>query len=185
MVDKLRMEPSLADQAFPSPGKEMAMKKEKTPTINGLFSKFANKVAWAAGSPVTFGIALAALIVWAMCGPFFDYSQAWQLLVNTGTTITTILMVFVIQNSQNRDGLSAQIKLDEIIRAVSGAKNSMIDLECLSDEQLAELRTKFAVIAERARTDEEEIDSVRNRKAKKRKNGHAKSLKRERHTAVQ
>src|SRR4029453_18180599 len=116
------------------------------------------KVAWAAGSPITFGIALAALLLWAASGPYFGFSQGWQLLVNTGTTITTFLMVFVIQNSQNRDGLAAQIKLDEIIRAVSGAKNSMIDLECLSDEELAELRVKFAEIAEQARNDEGTVD---------------------------
>lgn len=157
---------------------------KKTATINDLFSKFASKVAWAAGSPITFGIALAALIAWAASGPFFEYSQAWQLLVNTGTTITTFLMVFVIQNSQNRDGLAAQIKLDEIIRAVSGAKNSMIDLECLSDEQLAELRTKFAEIAQEARTDEEKVDSVRKSKGATRKNGRAKAPKRDRTPAV-
>lgn len=164
--------------------KEMAVKQNAT-TVNDLFSRFANRVAWAAGSPVTFGLALAALIAWAAAGPFFAYSQAWQLLVNTGTTITTFLMVFVIQNSQNRDGLAAQIKLDEIIRAVSGAKNSMIDLECLSDHQLAELRTKFAEIAVQARTDEEEVNQAKGKKIKKRKNGHARNPKRERAATVQ
>ncbi|WP_246770836.1 low affinity iron permease family protein [Taklimakanibacter albus] len=122
------------------------------------FARFAGKVAWAAGSPVTFGVALVALAAWAAAGPFLDYSTGWQLLVNTGTTITTFLMVFVIQNSQNRDGLAAQIKLDEIIRAVSGAKNSMIDLECLTDKELAELRVKFAAIAVEARQHEEKVE---------------------------
>jgi low affinity Fe/Cu permease len=124
------------------------------------FASFANAVAWMAGSPITFGLALAVLLIWAACGPFFDYSQGWQLVVNTGTTITTFLMVFVIQNSQNRDGLAAQIKLDEIIRAVSDAQNSMIDLENLSDEKLAELRGRFAEIALVARRDEETAASA-------------------------
>jgi low affinity Fe/Cu permease len=133
-----------------------------------LFAKFAGRVAWAAGTPVTFGLACIALIAWAASGPYFDYSQDWQLLVNTGTTITTFLMVFVIQNSQNRDGLAAQIKLDEIIRALNGAKNSMIDLECLSDQELAELRVKFAQIADRARKDESKVSKAMNGDAKSR-----------------
>lgn len=112
-------------------------------------------------APITFGVALITLLAWAAAGPYFDYSQGWQLLVNTGTTITTFLMVFVIQNSQNRDGLAAQIKLDEIIRAVKGAKNSMIDLECLTDKELAELRVKFSAIADVARKDEKIVTKAR------------------------
>jgi low affinity Fe/Cu permease len=146
-----------------------------------LFARFAGRVAWAAGSPITFGVALMALIAWAASGPYFDYSQDWQLLVNTGTTITTFLMVFVIQNSQNRDGLAAQIKLDEIIRALTGAKNSMIDLECLSDQELAELRVKFAQIADRARKDESKISKAMSGNGKARRapvNGKKSSAKR-------
>ena len=133
-----------------------------------LFANFAGKVAWAAGSPITFGVAVIVLIAWAASGPYFNYSQGWQLLVNTGTTITTFLMVFVIQNSQNRDGLAAQIKLDEIIRALTGAKNSMIDLECLTDQELAELRVKFAQIADRARKDESKVSTTMNGNGKSR-----------------
>jgi low affinity Fe/Cu permease len=145
---------------------------DQSSNLSDLFSKFANQVAWAAGSPITFGVALLALIVWAASGPYFDYSQGWQLLVNTGTTITTFLMVFVIQNSQNRDGLAAQIKLDEIIRAVRGAKNTMIDLECLTDEELAELRVKFAQIADTARKNERKVSGTRKANgARKRANG--------------
>ena len=145
-----------------------------------IFATFAGKVAWTAGSPIAFGLALVALLIWAACGPFFDYSQGWQLVVNTGTTITTFLMVFVIQNSQNRDGLAAQIKLDEIIRAIAGAKNSMIDLECLTDEELAELRVKFSEIADQARKDEEKIDKLngeRSPKARTPGNGRASASK--------
>jgi low affinity Fe/Cu permease len=135
-----------------------AQSNHRKSTWSDTFATFAGKVAWAAGSPITFGVALVALAAWGSAGPFLDYSTGWQLLVNTGTTITTFLMVFVIQNSQNRDGLAAQIKLDEIIRAVSGAKNSMIDLECLTDGELAELRVKFASIAVEARKDEAKVE---------------------------
>lgn len=135
-----------------------------TPSFSDLFAAFASKVAWAAGSPVTSCVALAALLAWAVSGPIFHYSENWQLVINTGTTIVTFMMVFIIQNSQNRDGLAAQIKLDEIIRAVGGAKNSMIDLECLSDEELAELRAKFADMADEARKDEQKVESAEGRK---------------------
>src|SRR5690348_7071329 len=103
------------------------------------FAAFASAVARAAGSPAAFTLAVLSLVAWALCGPFFDYSQGWQLVINTGTTIVTFMMVFVIQNSQNRDSMAIQIKLDELIRA-SGAKNTMIDLEGLSEEELAELQ---------------------------------------------
>lgn len=133
------------------------MKSKGSNSASDLFSTFANKAAWAAGSPYAFSLAVTALGAWVACGPVFEYSEGWQLVVNTGTTIVTFLMVFVIQNSQNRDGLAAQIKLDEIIRAVSGAKNSMIDLECLTDKDLADLRVKFAAIADKARKGEEKM----------------------------
>jgi low affinity Fe/Cu permease len=120
------------------------------------FAKFASAVAIAAGSPAAFTVALLSLVIWALCGPLFDYSEAWQLVINTGTTIVTFMMVFVIQNSQNRESMAVQIKLDELIRA-SEAKNSMIDLEGLSEEELAELRIKFAQIADEARKDETEV----------------------------
>ncbi|QIG47030.1 low affinity iron permease family protein [Nordella sp. HKS 07] len=144
------------------------MKRNSKASSGDLFATFANKVAWAAGSPVAFGLALTVLVTWVACGPLFSYSDAWQLVVNTGTTIVTFLMVFVIQNSQNRDGLATQIKLDEIIRALTGAKNSMIDLECLTNEELADLRVKFATIADEARKDEHAVQT-----RKRRPGGHA------------
>ena len=115
------------------------------------FGAFAHAVARWSGSPVVFAAALLSIVIWAAFGPYFDYSQVWQLVVNMGTTICTFLMVFVIQNSQNRDGLAIQIKLDEIIRAVHGAKNSMIDLEDLSQAELDDLRSKFAKLGTKAR----------------------------------
>ena len=90
-------------------------------------------------------------MAWALCGPFFGYSDGWMLVVNTGTTIITFLMVFIIQNSQNRDELAIQIKLDEIIRAVHGAQNALINLEDLPQSELEELRVKFASLGHKAR----------------------------------
>ena len=142
------------------------------------FGTFASAVASAAGSPAAFTIALLSLVAWALSGPFFAYSEAWQLVINTGTTIVTFMMVFVIQNSQNRDSLAVQIKLDELIRA-SGAKNSMIDLECLSEEELAELRVKFAEIAGEARKDEKTVEQAEekvNGKPSRRRHTKGKSL---------
>jgi low affinity Fe/Cu permease len=119
--------------------------------LSYLFGKFASHAAQWAGHPVAFTLAVLSLLIWAAFGPFLNYSEGWQLVVNTGTTICTFLMVFVIQNSQNRDALAAQIKLDEIIRAIEGARNTMIDLEELTDEELAVLHKKFSALADEAR----------------------------------
>ena len=121
------------------------------PGFETWFSSFAAKISKWAGSPLVFTAALISILAWAACGPYFGYSDTWQMIVNTGTTICTFLMVFVIQNSQNRDGLAVQIKLDEIIRSIQGAKNTMIDLEDLSQQELEELQVKFAEIGNRAR----------------------------------
>ena len=115
------------------------------------FGRFAATIAKLAGNPIVFAMAVGSVLIWAACGPYFGYSQGWQLIINTGTTICTFLMVFVIQNSQNRDGLAVQIKLDEIIRAVRGAENKLIDLEDLSQEELEALRVEFARMGEEAR----------------------------------
>jgi low affinity Fe/Cu permease len=119
--------------------------------LSYLFGKFASHAARWAGHPVAFTLAALTLLIWAAFGPFLGYSESWQLVVNTGTTICTFLMVFVIQNSQNRDALAAQIKLDEIIRAMKGARNTMIDLEELTDEDLQVLHKKFSALADKAR----------------------------------
>ncbi len=119
--------------------------------VDRKFASFAAKASRFAGSSLAFAIAFLSILLWGIAGPYFHYSEPWQMIVNTGTTICTFLMVFVIQNSQNRDGLALQIKLDEIIRAIGGAKNSMIDLEGLSHEELAELKLKFSQLAEKAR----------------------------------
>jgi low affinity Fe/Cu permease len=105
------------------------------------FNWFATKTSTAAGQPITFMVALAIVIVWAVTGPMFGYSDTWQLVINTGTTIVTFLMVFLIQNSQNRDGAAMQAKLDELLRAVDKAREQFIGIEHLTDEQIEQVRT--------------------------------------------
>ena len=111
--------------------------------MNEAFRQLAKATAGAAGRPWTFLIATLAIVVWGVLGPVFRYSDTWQLAINTGTTIITFLMVFLIQNTQNRDAQAIHLKLDELLRAVSEARNGMIDLENLSDEQLDRLREEF------------------------------------------
>lgn len=115
------------------------------------FAVFASKVSRWTGSPAIFSIATLSIILWAVSGPYFGFSADWQMVVNTVTTIGTFLMVFVIQNSQNRDGLALQIKLDEIIRAIGMAENSFLDLEDRSPKELDEIKSNFAQMAAKAR----------------------------------
>ena len=115
------------------------------------FAVFASNVSRWTGSSAAFFIAASLILGWAITGPYFGFSPNWQMVVNTGTTIGTFLMVFVIQNSQNRDGLALQIKLDEIIRAVGPAQNSLIDLEDRSQEELDGIKSDFTKLAVKAR----------------------------------
>jgi low affinity Fe/Cu permease len=107
--------------------------------VTRAFGNIANAVAHAAGKPLTFAIAVLCIVVWIVSGPIFDYSDTWQLIINTATTIITFLMVFLIQNSQNRDSAAIQVKLDELIR-VSAVKNMFVGIERLSDEEIEEIR---------------------------------------------
>jgi len=109
--------------------------------VSKLFGAFANAVARRAGRPSTFVLATCVIVVWAATGPVFHYSDTWQLIINTGTTVVTFLMVFLIQSSQNRDNAAIQIKLDELIR-VSKVKNMFVGIEHLTDEEIEELRDK-------------------------------------------
>jgi low affinity Fe/Cu permease len=104
-----------------------------------IFTHFANKIAHAAGRPITFVLCCAVVVAWAVSGPLFGFSDTWQLVINTGTTVVTFLMVFVIQNTQNRDGTALQAKLDELIRS-SAAQNAFIGIEHLTDDELEEIR---------------------------------------------
>jgi len=116
------------------------------------FSRFSHRVAHLAGRPLTFVLALTLIVVWAVTGPIFGFSETWQLVVNTATTIITFLMVFVIQNTQNRDAQAMQLKLDELIRAVEQARNELVDLEDLSDEELHRLQLQFEGLRKAAET---------------------------------
>src|SRR5437868_4364396 len=116
--------------------------------MNEIFRRIAHKTAEAVGSAWMFALALSVVIVWAVTGPIFGYSQGWQLVINTGTTIVTFLMVFLIQNTENRDTKVIQLKLDELIRAVKSARNQLVDLEDLSDDELNLLQTQFQKIQE-------------------------------------
>ncbi|MBU6269089.1 MAG: low affinity iron permease family protein [Sphingomonadales bacterium] len=107
------------------------------------FSRVAEKIAWASGKPAAFILALGSVIVWAVLGPVFAYSENWQLVINTGTTIVTFLMVFLIQNSQNRDIVAIHSKLNELIRSGDGARNEFIGLEHLTDDEIEAVRLKL------------------------------------------
>jgi low affinity Fe/Cu permease len=113
------------------------------------FTRIANAIAYAAGKPGTFILCAGIIIVWAVSGPLFGFSDTWQLIINTGTTIITFLMVFLIQNTQNRDSAALQTKLDELIRS-SKAKNHFIGIEHLTESELEEIRKKCEEAAERA-----------------------------------
>jgi len=111
--------------------------------MNEIFRKFANAVSNIVGTPWVFIIAFAVVVFWALSGPMFYFSDTWQLVINTGTTIITFLMVFLIQNTQNRDAKAIHLKLDELIRGVKGARNGLVNLEELSDEELEKLHKEF------------------------------------------
>jgi len=117
------------------------------------FSRLARRTAHATGHPATFVLAVAVVIAWVVTGPLFGFSDTWQLVINTGTTIATFLMVFLIQNTQNRDSAAMQLKLDELIRAMEGAHNALLDLEELDQDELERLRANYEALAQHARDD--------------------------------
>jgi low affinity Fe/Cu permease len=110
------------------------------------FARFSRLVARWLAHPAAFVCALLSVLAWALCGPVFGYSEAWQLVINTGTTIATFLMVFLLQNTQNRDSKAMQVKLDELIRALKGARNELIDLENFTEEELERYTAEFGKI---------------------------------------
>lgn len=119
-----------------------------------LFNRLANNCSRLLGTAGAFGIAVAMILIWAISGPFFQFSDTWELVINTATTIVTFLMVFLIQNTQNRDSAAIQLKLDEIIRSTRGAHNTMMDLEKLSQNDLDKMRLLYEQLAQQARRDE-------------------------------
>lgn len=124
---------------------ESTAKHQRTDTFHKISSQVSAKV----GSPFAFCLAFLIIILWGITGPIFNFSDTWQLLINTSTTIVTFLMVFIIQNSQNRDGKAIQIKLDELINATKGARAEFVDIESLSDAELNELQVQFTDIHEK------------------------------------
>jgi low affinity Fe/Cu permease len=116
-----------------------------------LFTRFAKWAAYATGHPLAFILAVSIVLGWALVGPLYGFSDTWQLVINTGTTIITFLMVFLIQNTQNRDSAAMQLKLDELIRAVQGAHNAFLDLEELTQKDLDRLRARYEALARQAR----------------------------------
>lgn len=115
------------------------------------FTRAAKLASHTAGRPISFMVALGIILLWAITGPIFHFSDTWQLVINTSTTIITFLMVFLIQNTQNRDTEALQIKLDELIRSIEGAHNALLDLEELDDAELEEIRSDYLKLAEAAR----------------------------------
>jgi low affinity Fe/Cu permease len=115
------------------------------------FTRFSKWTAKYAGRPVTFALAVAVIFAWGVSGYLFDFSDTWQLVINTGTTIVTFLMVFLIQSTQNRDSEAIQVKLDELIRSTRGAQNELLDLEELEEEELDRIRSGYGELAENAR----------------------------------
>src|SRR4051794_1733271 len=138
-------------------------------SLSRKFTDFAEHVAHAAGKPITFALCVMVVVLWAITGPLFHFSDAWQLVINTGTTIVTFLMVFLIQNTQNRDGAAIQVKLDELIRT-SAAQNLYIGIERLTEEELEEIRKRCeerakGFMAEKAAKAADEAQDNANRKA--------------------
>src|SRR6266852_3782493 len=121
---------------------------KKTHGINLWFSRFASETAQVVGHPYMFLAAVFVIAFWGFSGPYFHFSDTWQLIINTGTTIITFLVVFLIQNTQNRDAKALHLKLDELIRSHLSARNDMIDIEKLSDEELEEIERRYAAICE-------------------------------------
>jgi len=117
------------------------------------FARFAKGTAHATGHPAAFVLAVIVVLTWGITGPIFGFSGTWQLVINTGTTIGTFLMVFLIQNTQNRDSAAVQLKLDELIRAISAAHNALLDMEELTEEDLARLQVHYRELARAARED--------------------------------
>ncbi len=143
--------------------------------MNKTFHRISVKIADWLGAPWAFVISVLLLVIWGVTGPVFHFSDTWQLIANTATSIITFLMVFIIQNTQNRNSKAIQLKLDELIRATSGTRNAMVDLEDLSDEQINRLRTEFARLSRLGGTDpiaevgDIELDNDQNEDEKKSK----------------
>jgi low affinity Fe/Cu permease len=135
--------------------------------IRDAFGVFARKTSNILGSAWAFVLAIVIIVIWAATGPTFHYSDTWQLIINTGTTIVTFLMVFLIQNTQNRDAKAVHLKLDELIRALGPARNKLVDLEKLSDDELQVLESEFEKLRKKAEGAKEEVEELKETAEKK------------------
>lgn len=126
---------------------------------NAGFQRFARAAARASGRPMAFALAVASIVIWAVLGPLFHFTDTWQLVINTATTIVTFLMVFLIQNTQNRDSEAIQIKLDELLRATRGCHNVVLDIEELSENELDQIKRGYTILAKKA------LEELRNGKS--------------------
>ncbi len=157
----------------------MTKKARKASSLANKFEAFSEAVTRWTGSTTAFGTAVSVILLWALLGPVFGFSDTWQLVINTGTTIITFLMVFLIQHAQNKDSLAIHLKLNEMVAALKGASNRMIDVEALSGEELRILERYYAELAELARADNdvscshsvEEARSLHDKKQKERTRG--------------
>ena len=138
--------------------------------MDKLFAKFANATARITGSPQAFLVCIAAVLIWAASGPVFKFSETWQLVINTGTTIVTFLMVFLIQRAQNKDSLAIHLKLNEIVAATSGASNRLVDVESLSEKELAQLHRFYSELAMLCR---KEVDLLHSHSVEEARQRHA------------
>jgi len=129
---------------------------EKAPQWNNRFSRFSRWSSFITGRPLAFNVAIFIILVWVVSGPIFGFSDTWQLMINTATTIVTFLMVFLIQHTQNKDTEAMQVKLDELIRSIDGAHNALLNLEELEEEELELFRKRYLFLAEEARKDIEQ-----------------------------
>ena len=146
---------------------EQEAKRDFFCVVSDAFGVFARKTSTVLGSAWAFVVALLIIVVWAATGPTFHYSDTWQLIINTGTTIVTFLMVFLIQNTQNRDAKAVHLKLDELIRALGPARNKLVDLEKLSDDELKNLEMEFEKLRKKAEGAKEEVEELKQTAAKK------------------
>ena len=158
--DRLYMNPHLPSGRTPTGSTQAATPANGASgkSLRETFRRFSGGVAAVVGSPFAFLVSALAIVIWASLGPHYQYSDTWQLIINTGTTIITFLMVFLIQNTQNRDARAIHLKLDELIRGMKGARNKLVDLENCSEEELNELEQEFKRIRERQRHKHEHGD---------------------------
>ncbi|MBO9667771.1 MAG: low affinity iron permease family protein [Bdellovibrio sp.] len=135
--------------------------------MKDIFRVAADRISHWVGTPLAFALAVIGIAIWALCGPLWGFSDTWQLVINTTTTIITFLMVFLIQNTQNRDARALHLKLDELIRATEGARNEMIDLEEMSEEQLENIHREFCDHHQRTSDMIEHIEGLRRKRRRK------------------